>query len=107
MAYVNENFLRLPGNYLFAEIASRVNDYKAYHPHAHVISLGIGDVTQPLAPAVVEAMQRAASEQASAATMRGYAPDRGYPFLIDAIVRHDFAQHDIDVRTNEVFISDG
>jgi LL-diaminopimelate aminotransferase len=107
MAYVNENFLRLPGNYLFAEIANRVNAYKAANSGARVISLGIGDVTQPLAPAAVEAMQRAASELASESTMRGYAPDRGYPFLIEAIVRHDFTRHDIDVRDNEVFVSDG
>ncbi|GHT67812.1 LL-diaminopimelate aminotransferase [Bacteroidia bacterium] len=107
MALVNENFLKLPGNYLFAEIANRVNAYKAANPTAKVISLGIGDVTQPLAPAVIAAMQKATQEMAAAATMRGYAPDRGYPFLLEAIVKNDFATRGIDIHEDEVFVSDG
>jgi LL-diaminopimelate aminotransferase len=107
MAFVNENFLKLPGNYLFAEIATRVAAYKTNHPSASVISLGIGDVTRPLAPAVIAAMQKATAEMASEATMRGYSPDRGYPFLLDAIVKNDFAAHGIDVTQDEIFVSDG
>ncbi|MDR0688474.1 MAG: LL-diaminopimelate aminotransferase, partial [Prevotellaceae bacterium] len=107
MAFVNENFLKLPGSYLFAEIAARVAAYKANHPSANVISLGIGDVTRPLAPAVVAAMQKATAEMASEETMRGYAPDRGYPFLLDTIVKNDFAAHGIDITQDEIFVSDG
>ncbi|MDR0415121.1 MAG: LL-diaminopimelate aminotransferase [Prevotellaceae bacterium] len=107
MAFVNENFLKLPGNYLFAEIATRVAAYKTGHPNANVISLGIGDVTRPLAAAVVEAMQKASAEMSSEETMRGYAPDRGYQFLLDAIVKNDFAARGIDITQDEVFVSDG
>jgi LL-diaminopimelate aminotransferase len=107
MAYANENYLKLPGNYLFAEIANRVNAYKSKHPNHRVISLGIGDVTQPLAPAVIEALQKATLEMASEGSMRGYAPDRGYPFLIDAIVTNDFAARGISIEQDEIFVSDG
>ena len=107
MAFVNENFLKLPGSYLFAEIAAKVAAYKASHPSASVISLGIGDVTRPLAKAVVEAMQKATAEMAAEETMRGYAPDRGYPFLLDAIVKNDFAARGLDVAQDEIFVSDG
>lgn len=107
MAFVNENFLKLPGNYLFAEIANRVKAYKANNPNAKVISLGIGDVTRPLAPAVVEAMQKAVTEMASEETMHGYAPDRGYPFLLETIVNNDFKVRGINIDEDEIFISDG
>ncbi|MDR3188758.1 MAG: LL-diaminopimelate aminotransferase [Prevotellaceae bacterium] len=107
MAFVNENFLKLAGNYLFAEIAAKVAAYKANHPTANVISLGIGDVTRPLAPAVVEAMKKATAEMAVEETMRGYAPDRGYPFLLEAIVKNDFEARGIDVTQDEIFVSDG
>jgi LL-diaminopimelate aminotransferase len=107
MAFVNENFLKLPGNYLFAEIASKVNAYKSAHANAKVISLGIGDVTRPLAPAVIAAMQQASAEMAAEATMRGYAPDRGYPFLLEAIVKHDFTDRGISIAHDEIFVSDG
>jgi LL-diaminopimelate aminotransferase len=107
MAYVNENYLQLPGNYLFAEIASRVNAYKAKNSSAKVISLGIGDVTQPLAPAVIDALQKATLEMASEATMRGYAPDNGYPFLLKAVADNDFRARGISINEDEIFISDG
>ena len=77
MALVNEHFLKLPGNYLFADIAKKVNAYKIAHPKQRVISLGIGDVTQPLCPAVIQAMHKAVEEMAVQASFRGYGPERG------------------------------
>jgi LL-diaminopimelate aminotransferase len=105
--HVNPNFAKLPGNYLFAEIARRVKTYAAEHPDADIIKLGIGDVTRPLAPAVVEAMRDAAAEMLDAKTFRGYGPDYGYEFLIDAIREHDYAARGVSLAQDEVFISDG
>jgi LL-diaminopimelate aminotransferase len=102
-----ENYLKLSKSYLFAEIARKVNDYKKKHPEADVISLGIGDVTQPLAPAVVGALHKAVDEMAVAASFRGYGPERGYDFLREAIVENDFRRHGIDVEADEIFVSDG
>ena len=85
MALVNDHFLKLPNNYLFADIAKKVNAFKATHPKVDVISLGIGDVTQPLAPAVIEAIHKAADEMATRQGFRGYGPEQGYDFLRDAI----------------------
>ena len=102
-----ENYLKLSESYLFAEIARKVNDYKKKHPEADVISLGIGDVTQPLAPAVVGALHKAVDEMAVAASFRGYGPERGYDFLREAIVENDFRRHGIDVEADEIFVSDG
>ncbi len=107
MALINENFLKLPGNYLFAEIARKVDAYKAEHPAHDIISLGIGDVTQPLAPAVIKALQDAVFEMASEKTMRGYAPDRGYSFLREAIIENDFEVRGVYIDPDEVFVSDG
>lgn len=104
---INENFLKLPGAYLFAEIAQKVKAFKEATPEAHVISLGIGDVTQPLAPAVVEALHKAADELASGTTFRGYGPERGYDFLREAIVEHDFLARGINIESDEIFINDG
>lgn len=104
---ISENYLKLSESYLFAEIARKVNDYKKKHPEADVISLGIGDVTQPLAPAVVGALHKAADEMAVAASFRGYGPERGYDFLREAIVENDFRRHGIDVEADEIFVSDG
>ena len=104
---VNPNFEKLPGNYLFAEIARRVKEYAAAHPEADLIKLGIGDVTRPLAPTVVAAMKAAADEMLSAATFRGYGPDFGYDFLIDAIREADYAPRGVSLAFDEVFISDG
>lgn len=104
---ISENYLKLSESYLFAEIARKVNDYKKKHPEADVISLGIGDVTQPLAPAVVGALHKAADEMAVAASFRGYGPERGYDFLREAIVENDFRGHGIDVEADEIFVSDG
>lgn len=107
MAYINENFLKLQHRYLFAEIAKRVAAYKAENPQADIIRLGIGDVTQPLAPAVVEAMHRAVDECAHGETFRGYGPEHGYNFLIEAIIAHDFEPRGVHLTPDEVFISDG
>lgn len=104
---INENFLKLPGAYLFADIARKVKAFRQENPNAEVISLGIGDVTQPLAPAVVEALHKAADEMAVAATFRGYGPERGYDFLREAIVEHDFRARGIKMDADEVFVSDG
>ena len=107
MALINENFLKLSESYLFTEIARKVNAYKEEHSKADIISLGIGDVTQPLAQAVIEALHKATDEMAIATTFRGYGPERGYDFLREAIVENDFRARDIDIEADEVFVSDG
>ena len=99
--------MNLASNYLFADIAKKVQAFKAENPEADVISLGIGDVTQPLCPAVVEAMHKAADEMGQSATFRGYGPERGYDFLRNAIVEHDYRSRGIDIDADEVFVSDG
>ena len=104
---INENYLNLASNYLFADIAKKVKAFKMQSPDADVISLGIGDVTQPLAPAVIEALHKAADEMATSTTFRGYGPERGYDFLREAIVTHDFRARGINIEADEVFVSDG
>ena len=107
MFHINDYFTRLPGSYLFAEIARRVKAYSAAHPDADIIRLGIGDVTRPLAPAVIDAMHKAVSEMGVQETFRGYGPDYGYDFLVNAIREHDYASRGVQVDFDEVFISDG
>ncbi len=107
MALVNDNFLKLPGNYLFSDIAKKVNAFKVVHPEAKLIRLGIGDVTRPLAPAVINALHSAVDEMASEETFRGYGPEQGYRFLIDTIIKNDFEPRGIKLDPDEVFISDG
>lgn len=107
MAKVNQNFEKLPGDYLFAEIARRTAAYQAACPDAKIVKLGIGDVTQPLAPAVIEAMKEAADEQSSSATFKGYGPYEGYEFLRQAIVDCDFKPRNVNVSIDEIFVSDG
>lgn len=107
MALVNEHYLKLPGSYLFSDVAKRVNAFKAQHPQVRVISLGIGDVTQPLCPAVIEAMHKATDEMAVKASFRGYGPEHGYDFLRDAILRNDFLTRGIHLDRDEVFVNDG
>ena len=107
MALINEHFLKLPGSYLFADIAKKVNAYKVSHPQQRVISLGIGDVTQPLCPVVIEAMHKATDEMASKASFRGYGPERGYDFLREAIIKHDYLSRGVHIDPSEVFINDG
>lgn len=107
MAHVNENFLKLPGSYLFSDIAKKVKAYQESHPDKRLIRLGIGDVTRPLPQASIEAMHRAVDEMANKSTFHGYGPEQGYDFLIDTIIKNDFEPHGIELSSSEVFISDG
>jgi LL-diaminopimelate aminotransferase len=107
MALVNTHFLNLQSNYLFADIAKKVKAFKVTHPGINVISLGIGDVTQPLCPAVTEAMHKAVDEMATADSFRGYGPEQGYDFLREAILKNDFLPRGIHLDIDEVFINDG
>ena len=107
MAHINENFLKLAPSYLFSDIAKRVSAYKEANPQKNIIRLGIGDVTRPLAPAVIEAMHKAVEEMASSDTFRGYGPEQGYDFLRKAIVDNDFKARGIDISMDEVFVNDG
>ncbi len=107
MYNVNEDYLKLPGSYLFSTIAKKVNAYTQAHPEKKIIRLGIGDVTQPLAPAVIEALHSAVDEMAAAETFKGYAPDLGYAFLRDVIAEKDFKARGCDISADEIFVSDG
>ena len=107
MVHINENFEKLQGNYLFSDIAARVKKYREEHQEADVISLGIGDVTLPLVPAVIDAMHRSVEEMGAAETFRGYPPAQGYEFLRSAIREHDFLSRGADIAIDEIFVSDG
>ena len=103
---INENYFNVKKNYLFSEIAKRVNAYKAANPDADIIRLGIGDVTLPLSPVVVEAMKKAADEMGDAATFRGYAPEYGYDFLREKIAEY-YKKFPVNLSAEEIFVSDG
>ena len=107
MALVNEHFLKLPNNYLFSDIAKKVNAFKVSHPKTDLIRLGIGDVTRPLPQASIEAMHKVVDELANKETFHGYGPEQGYDFLIDAVIRNDYAPRGVYLEPGEVFISDG
>lgn len=107
MAVINENYLKLPGSYLFAEIARRVTKFKEDNPTANIIRLGIGDVTRPLPEAVIKGLHAAVDEMADAKTFRGYGPEQGYSFLIERIIATDFATRGVSLDVDEVFVSDG
>lgn len=107
MARINENYLKLKAGYLFPEIGRRVAAFQKANPDAKVIKLGIGDVTRPLVPAVVDAMRAAVDEMGSDAGFRGYGPEQGYDFLIDAIREHDYASRGVTIGRDEIFVSDG
>ena len=107
MVTVNHNYLKLPGSYLFSTIGKKVRAYKEENPDKEVISLGIGDVTQPLVPAIIEALHSAVEEMAHAETFHGYAPDLGYEFLRNAIAKNDYQDRGCDIAADEVFVSDG
>ena len=107
MVTVNHNYLKLPGSYLFSTIGKKVRAYKEENPDKEVISLGIGDVTQPLVPAIVEALHGAVEEMAHAETFHGYAPDLGYEFLRRAIAKNDYQDRGCNIAADEIFVSDG
>ncbi len=107
MASVNENYLKLPVNYLFSTIGKKVREYEAAHPESKVIRLGIGDVTQPIAPSVIAALHAAVDEMGQAESFRGYAPDLGYEFLRETIAEQDYRNRGCDIAAGEIFVSDG
>ena len=104
---INENYLKLKSSYLFVEVARRETEFRKANPDADVIKMGIGDVTKPLVPAVIEAFHAAVDELADAETFMGYGPEQGYEFLAKAIIENDYNKYGIDLDTSEVFISDG
>lgn len=107
MALVNEHFIKLPDNYLSSDIAKKVSSFRVTHPKTKVISLGIGDVTRPLPGVICDAMCAAVKEMSHIETFHGYGPNQGYPFLIEAILKHDFAPRGVSLEPSEIFISDG
>ena len=107
MFTINENYLKLPGSYLFSNIAKKINAYQSENPEAEILRLGIGDVTQPLAPAIIEALHKAVDEMANAETFHGYAPDLGYEILSNAIAKNDYKDRGCDIAADEIFVSDG
>lgn len=107
MYRINENYLKLPGSYLFSTIARKVNAFQKENPEKSIIRLGIGDVTQPLAPAIISSLHAAVDEMADAKTFHGYAPDLGYEFLRNAIAKNDYADRGCEIAADEIFVSDG
>ncbi|SFH72492.1 LL-diaminopimelate aminotransferase apoenzyme [Pseudobutyrivibrio sp. OR37] len=107
MFKVNSNFAKLPGSYLFSTIAKKVAAYSEANPAADIIRLGIGDVTQPIAPAMINALHHAVDEMGDAGTFHGYAPDLGYPFLRETIAKNDYQLRGCDISADEIFVSDG
>ena len=107
MVKINENFLKLPGSYLFSEVNRRITAYTAAHPEAKIIKLSIGDVTRPLVPEVISAMHKAVEEQGTAEGFHGYGPEQGYEFLREAIAQGDYKARGVDIQPGEIFISDG
>ena len=107
MFKINDNYLKLPGSYLFSTIAKKVAAYTQANPEQSIIRLGIGDVTQPLAPAIIDALHTAVDEMGVSETFHGYAPDLGYEFLRSAIAKNDYVQRGCDISADEIFISDG
>ncbi len=107
MVTVNENYLKLPGNYLFSEIAHRVEAFREKNPGAAIIRLGIGDVTQPIAPAILKAMHKAVDEMGDSRTFHGYGPEQGYEFLRNVIAKEDFLSRGCQIEADEIFVSDG
>ena len=106
MFKINDNYLKLPGSYLFSTIAKKVAAYTEANPDAKIIRLGIGDVTQPIAPAIIEKLHGAVDEMGHAETFHGYAPDLGYAFLRDTIAKNDYQDRGCDISSDEIFVSD-
>ena len=107
MVLINENYLKLTESYLFSDIKKKVTAYQEQHPEAKIISLGIGDVTRPIVPAIIEAMHKAVDEMGHAETFRGYGPEQGYRFLQDRIIEHDYRSRGVELDADEIFVGDG
>jgi LL-diaminopimelate aminotransferase len=107
MAKINENYLKLQAGYLFPEIGRRVNEFLTANPGKKVIRMGIGDVTQPLAPSIIKAFHEGVDELSNAESFKGYGPEQGYAFLREAISENDYKKRGIDIPANDIFISDG
>jgi len=107
MALVNEHYLKLKAGYLFPEIARRVQTFTKANPKAEIIRLGIGDVTQPLPPAVITSLHQAADDMGRPETFRGYGPEQGYQFLLDLIIANDYEARGVTLESDEIFVSDG
>lgn len=107
MVLINENYLKLAESYLFSDIKKKVNAYKEQNPEARIISLGIGDVTRPIVPAIIEALHKAVDEMGRAETFRGYGPEQGYRFLQERIIEHDFRTRGVELDPDEIFVGDG
>ena len=107
MAKVNENYLKLPGSYLFSEVGKRAAAFQKENPDAKIIRLGIGDVTRPLPQVCIDAMKKAADEMGHVETFRGYGPEQGYSFLRDKIADFNYKRRGLNVSADEIFISDG
>ena len=107
MSYINENFLNMQDSYLFSTIAKKVAKYTEENPDKKIIKLGIGDVTKPIVPACIQAMHKAVDEIGTKEGFKGYGPEQGYDFLRNAIVENDYKQRGVDIRPDEVFVSDG
>ena len=107
MSYINENYLELKDSYLFSTIAKKVEEFTKNNPNKRVIKLGIGDVTRPIVPTVVEAMKKACDEMGKKDTFRGYGPEQGYDFLREKIIECDYKKRGINIEKDEIFISDG
>lgn len=107
MVKINEHYTEIGNNYLFAEVARRIKEYKRKNPDKKLISLGIGDITQPIAPAVIKAVNKGTIEMGEAGSVKGYSPDYGYDFLIQAILKNDFINRGISLEADEIFVSDG
>ena len=107
MAHINKNYLKLPGSYLFSTIGKKVREYQEANPDSDIIRLGIGDVTQPIAPAIISSLHSAVDEMGSADSFHGYAPDLGYEFLRSAIAKTDYHDRSCNISADEIFISDG
>lgn len=104
---INSNFLKLPGTYLFTEVARRVQEFVTAHPDENVIKMGIGDVTRPLPPAVIKGLEKGVKDESEASTFHGYGPEQGYSFLAQKIAEYDFHRHGVEMGIDEIFISDG
>ena len=107
MVKINENFLDLQDSYLFSTIAKKVGEFQKNNPEKKIIKLGIGDVTRPIVPAVLEAMHKAVDELGNSETFRGYGPEQGYEFLREKIAKNDYKKRGVDISIDEVFVSDG